>query len=69
LVDRSSAILPESINSQSIALNRDHVNICKFHDITEPDFKTVVSHLFKMVEDAPSKITETWKRHEQLQGL
>ncbi|KAF8221360.1 hypothetical protein L208DRAFT_1328490 [Tricholoma matsutake] len=69
LVDHPSAILPESINSQSIALNRDHVNICKFHDCTEPDFKTVVSHLFKMVEDAPSKITETWERHEWLQGL
>ena len=69
LVERPSAILPESINSQSVALNRDHVNICKFGNFAESDFKIVISHLSEMVGAAPSNITKKWKMHESLQGL
>jgi protein SERAC1 len=56
------------MNSQSIALNRDHINISKFGDPEESDFKIIVSHLSEMVIAAPSKITEIWDRHERLEG-
>ncbi|KAF8234302.1 hypothetical protein L208DRAFT_1262445, partial [Tricholoma matsutake] len=69
LVDRPNAILPETINSQSLGLYRDHVDICKFGDHTEQDFKTVFFHLSEMVVAAPSKITKIWEEHEKLQGL
>ena len=61
LVPKSSAIVPGTVNVESIAINKDHVGMARFPSSEDEDFQTICGHLDYMVRMAPQKIAEKWR--------
>jgi hypothetical protein len=69
LVPRSSAIIPGTVNVETIAINKDHVGMTKFPSSEDEDFQTVCGHLCYMVSSAPQKIAEKWRLDKKREGV
>jgi hypothetical protein len=69
LVPRSSAIIPGTINVETIAIHKDHVGMTKFPSAEDEDFQTVCGHLYYMVSLAPQRVAEKWRLNKKHEGV
>jgi hypothetical protein len=57
------------VNTETIALNKDHIGISKFGSSEDEDYVTVSGHLRLMIDVGPERIAQRWKLDAKHEGM
>jgi hypothetical protein len=59
VIPKSSIVIPEQIDTESIVIIDHYINMVKF--VTQSnEFKRVAGHLKLIVEEVPTKVQKNW---------
>ncbi|KAF8518534.1 hypothetical protein BU17DRAFT_48556 [Hysterangium stoloniferum] len=60
----SSAVI-EGLKGEVISLSKNHIEMAKFEDADDDDFKTVAEHLRHMSHEAYAKVAQRWAEYKK----
>lgn len=69
LVPRHSAVVPGAVNVEPIPLHKNHINMARFEDENDQDFKVTLSCLTEMVDAAPAVVARKWALQDRRGGI
>jgi hypothetical protein len=62
-IPTSSAIVPGTVDAESLAIHKTHVDMVRFPSKEDGDYNSIVFQLQHMSDIAPSHIALNWMKH------
>jgi hypothetical protein len=59
-----SAIVPGTVNADTVEIRKNHRTMVQFNSASDNDFITIATYLFIMSEKAPVRIQSNWEEWE-----
>lgn len=59
----TTAVVQGSINTEVIAIHKDHLGLAQFGSIDDDGYSVLTQHLLQMMKQAPSVILKNWEKY------
>ncbi len=63
---RSSTVVPDAADAESIAIPADHLNMVKFASREDGGYEKLSEHLWLLAEQSPDAIDARWAEQDQI---